>query len=234
MAGVKFDSSKPKLGLIDPSFLEGVARVLGQGEAKYGGPNWLEGLDWSRVTDAAKRHILALEKGEEFDPETGERHTFHAACCLMFLNHYMEKPEYGRFDDRRFAKKEVHKVRGGEDTRPVPAEPSEEKALGVSEVRQCSEDGIAQAQQRIKEWADRVYPDRTAHGALVKLMLEEVPELLNGGLDDPGEYADTLILLLDIAQMRGINALQAVHDKMKINEERTWAIDPTTKIMRHV
>lgn len=241
MAGIKFDSSKPRLGLIDPAFLEGMAFVLGFGEDKYGGPNWLEGLDYSRLLDAAKRHIMAVERGENTDPETGMNHTLHAACCLMFLNHYMENSCYDRFDDRRFTgyapaitKKDLLDVQGGEGTDGIRTKSGAEKPLDMQKMCQCGEDKIAEAQQRIKNWADRVYPERTAHGALVKLMLEEIPELLNGGLDDPGEYADTLILLLDIAEMRGIDAIQAVHDKMKINEERSWKIDPLTKIMRHV
>lgn len=234
MAGIKYDELKPRLSLVDPSFLEGVARVLGFGEQKYGGPNWMEGLSWTRVLDAAKRHILSLESGEEFDPETGERHTLHAACCLMMINHYMRKPEYERFDDRRFAGKNVFGLRGGKTTDTVPTEPNNQMSLDLPPVCEPETSGIAQTQERIKKWADRVYPDRTAHGALVKLMLEEIPELLNGGLDDPAEYADTLILLLDIAQMRGIDALQAVNDKMGVNEKRVWKIDPVTKLMRHI
>jgi hypothetical protein len=229
--GVKFDSGKPRLGLIDPSFLEDVAHVLGYGEDKYGGPNWMNGIEYSRVIDAAKRHIAAFECGEEIDAETNRSHLAHATCCMMFLHHYTHN-NFGGFDDRRY-KKDLLEVQGRKGIGSIFTESGEEEILDLQEMRKCGSDPIAAAQERIKSWADRVYPGRTPHGALAKLMLEEIPELLNGGLDDPGEYADTLILLFDIAQMRGIDALQAVHDKMEINENRTWVVDPQTGIMRH-
>lgn len=86
----------------------------------------------------------------------------------------------------------------------------------------------------IKEWADSVYPNRTAHSALSKMVMEEIPELLNGGLDDPGEWADLLILVLDAADLRGIDVIRAAFDKMEVNHRRNWAVDPDTGIMSHV
>ena len=65
------------------------------------------------------------------------------------------------------------------------------------------------------------------------MMVHELPELLNGGLDDPLEYADVLILLLDIASLRGIDAIAAAHEKMSVNERRQWAVDPRTGLMSH-
>ncbi len=189
MGGTKFDQGKPRMGLVEPEFIAGMARVLDFGEKKYGAQNWKKGLERGRVIDAALRHLAAFQSGEEVDGETGESHCLHAACCLMFLHYYGQKAQ-------------------------------------ASSVRDV--------QERIKKWADSIYPDRTAHSALVKLVLEEIPELLGGGLDRPEEYADTLILLFDIAQMKGIDVLQAVNDKMDINEKRTWEINKETGLMRHV
>jgi Domain of unknown function (DUF5664) len=98
----------PKLGLnlIVPQFVEGLAQVLDFGKVKYGAHNWMKGLPFSEVIAATKRHILAIEVGEEKDPETDEPHELHAACELMFLNWYLHSPESGdyrtRFDDRLF------------------------------------------------------------------------------------------------------------------------------------
>lgn len=86
----KFDSGKPRMDLLDPAFLEGVARVLTFGAQKYEPHNWRKGLDWSRLYAACQRHLSAFAKGAEFDGETGESHLLHAACCLMFL-HSMQR-----------------------------------------------------------------------------------------------------------------------------------------------
>lgn len=91
---------------------------------------------------------------------------------------------------------------------------------------------VRRIQQEVKDWADRVYPTRTAHGALTKLMLEEIPEFaLNQ--HDPGEYADLVILVLDIATLNGIDVATAVRDKMMKNWNRDWRVDPETGLMRH-
>lgn len=64
-------------------------------------------------------------------------------------------------------------------------------------------------------------------------MIDELPELLHGGLNDPMEYADVLILVLDIAYLNGIDAVQAAHKKMDINEKRKWAVKPNG-LLQHV
>lgn len=93
-------------------------------------------------------------------------------------------------------------------------------------------DTIRKLQSEIAEWADSVFPDRTAHDATVKLVLEEIPEFL-ANQKDSLEYADLVILILDIAHLNGIDVEEAVIRKMAINRERTWIRDPKTRIMRH-
>lgn len=92
---------------------------------------------------------------------------------------------------------------------------------------------LKELQADIKAWADGVFPDRTAHGALCKLMLEELPEL---ALDTTsgGEYADALILLLDIATLNGIDVEHEVRAKMEKNRARTWVVDTGTGLMHHI
>lgn len=93
---------------------------------------------------------------------------------------------------------------------------------------------LEELQAEIATWADAVFPDRTAHGALTKLMLHEIPELITSKLLDPTEYADIVILVLDIAHLNGIDISSAVREKMAINRARTWKIDPDTGLMSHV
>ena len=96
--GLKFDSDKVPLSLLSSVWLLGVGRVLAFGAKKYASHNWRGGIQNSRLMDAAMRHILAYNDGEDLDPETGLSHLDHASCCLMFARELAErKPE---FDDR--------------------------------------------------------------------------------------------------------------------------------------
>lgn len=84
--GLKFDSEKPRMGLLPPRALESVARVLTFGAKKYAPDNWKYVENGkSRYADASLRHITAYLKGEDHDPETGIHHLSHAICCLMFI-----------------------------------------------------------------------------------------------------------------------------------------------------
>lgn len=82
--GLKYDSDKPRLDLLDREFLEGMGKALGFGAAKYAPNNWRKGIALSRLNRAAKGHIIAFNDGEDLDPESGLNHLFHAGCCLMF------------------------------------------------------------------------------------------------------------------------------------------------------
>jgi hypothetical protein len=86
--GVKFDSAKPRVDLLDSEFLESVGAVLGFGAQKYAAHNWRGGISYSRLLGAAMRHLLAIMRGEDTDPESGLPHTGHLGCCVMFL-HWM-------------------------------------------------------------------------------------------------------------------------------------------------
>lgn len=83
--GKKYDAGKAPIGLIPSKALTAIAEVLAFGAARYGAHNWRAGLAWSRLYDAALRHILAWKEGEDLDPESSLSHLAHASCCLMFL-----------------------------------------------------------------------------------------------------------------------------------------------------
>lgn len=86
MGGVKFDGEKTRYDLVPPLALDAIARVLTIGARKYAPDNWrhVEGRRW-RYFAAAMRHAWAWHRGEATDPETGESHLAHAACCVLFL-----------------------------------------------------------------------------------------------------------------------------------------------------
>lgn len=97
---------KPPLDLIWPGFILGIGRALGHGATKYSRGNWMRGLPWGAVLAAIQRHALAIQAGEDTDPETGELHAYHIACGAMFLAYYQAGPraaEYRALDDRLFS-----------------------------------------------------------------------------------------------------------------------------------
>lgn len=97
--GLKYDSAKPPMELLDAEFLEGVANVLGFGAKKYAEHNWRRGISYGRLIGAAYRHLGAINRGEDNDPESGLPHVYHLGCCVMFLAWMMKH----RFDlDDRF------------------------------------------------------------------------------------------------------------------------------------
>jgi hypothetical protein len=97
--GVKFDGGKPPLALLPTLALEAVGRVLAFGAKKYQAHNWRGGIQYSRLAGATLRHVFAFLRGEDKDPETGESHLAHAACCVLFALEFVEegRPE---LDDR--------------------------------------------------------------------------------------------------------------------------------------
>ena len=86
MEGVKYDNKKPDYSLIPPNALESIAKVMTHGAQKYDRHNWKK-LDnpVNRYFAAAQRHLWAVKKGEDLDPESGEHHYAHALCCIMYL-----------------------------------------------------------------------------------------------------------------------------------------------------
>ena len=97
--GTKFDANKPRFELIAPDAELWLAKILTFGASKYEDNNWT-GLTSKRVLSALKRHMNALESGEDLDPESGMPHHAHLLCNAMFLTHLLENfPEQ---DDRLF------------------------------------------------------------------------------------------------------------------------------------
>lgn len=83
--GTKYDQGKPRMGLLPSVSLEEVAKVLTAGAAKYSAFNWMKGIEFDRLYDAAQRHLTAWNKGQDVDPETKITHLAHASCCILFL-----------------------------------------------------------------------------------------------------------------------------------------------------
>ncbi len=96
--GLRFNEGKLRYDLTHPVAQEGLVKVLTKGAEKYAPRNWEKGMAWSKVLASMKRHIAAFEKGEDFDPETGELHIDHVQCNAHFLSAYYKIFPMG--DDR--------------------------------------------------------------------------------------------------------------------------------------
>lgn len=99
---------------------------------------------------------------------------------------------------------------------------------GLFEVNMT--DTVRALQKEIREWADSVFPHRTKESILKKFD-EELVEWREAP-DDPLEYADLVILILDFASLSNIDVQSAVRDKIDINYNREWVINKNG-IMRH-
>jgi len=95
---LRFDRDKIRLDLVSPTATKELAKVLTFGANKYAPHNWTKGMKWSRVLGSLKRHLNAIESGEDYDKETGCLHSAHVMCNAMFLTDYYKIFPQG--DDR--------------------------------------------------------------------------------------------------------------------------------------
>jgi len=104
MEAVKHDGEKPRLGLVPPKAVFEIGKAMTYGSKKYEDYNYKKGggLDWNRYYDALLRHVNAWLDGEEYDKESGLRHTSHAGACMVML---IDAVESGIGKDTRFKEK---------------------------------------------------------------------------------------------------------------------------------
>lgn len=100
-------------------------------------------------------------------------------------------------------------------------------------------DSLSDAAKAINGWANRTFPGRGPRSSLTKLNMEEIPELLTHlkehGPEGIGEeWADCLILLLDLAVIWKIDPAASIKRKMEINNHRMWRKDPELGHYQHV
>ncbi len=92
------DGLLPILQRLPGDYWEDLCRVSMFGARKYTRGNYLKGSPWSSIVNSLLRHVFALERGEEIDPESGLPHAGHIAWNCAFLLHCVTNfPEY---DDR--------------------------------------------------------------------------------------------------------------------------------------
>ena len=83
--GLKADNGKPPITLLHRDFVEGTALAMAYGAQKYAEHNWCKGIKYRRLIDAAMRHLIAINDGEDIDPESKLPHRYHACASLNML-----------------------------------------------------------------------------------------------------------------------------------------------------
>jgi 5'(3')-deoxyribonucleotidase len=96
--GLRYNQGKLRYDLVQPWAHEQMVKILTKGAQKYAERNWEKGMLWSNVISSLKRHLAAIERGEDYDLETGELHAAHVACNAHFLTAYYKIFPQG--DDR--------------------------------------------------------------------------------------------------------------------------------------
>jgi len=98
--GLRFNKGKLRYDLVEPRAHRDMVKVLTYGANKYFDRNWENGLSWTSVIASAKRHLAAIEAGEDYDYDpncegcksgycekhSGELHVSNLACNAHFLN----------------------------------------------------------------------------------------------------------------------------------------------------
>lgn len=151
--GLRFNEGKLRYDLIHPVGQEGLVKVLTAGANKYEPRNWEKGMKWSIVLDSLKRHLAAIDRGEDYDPETGQLHIDHLQCNAHFLSTYYKIFPQG--DDRRHSYLEDKKI-----------------ALDIDEVLADFVGGLMSRFPEIKERAS-YWNDQTIKEFFPKVMDDE-------------------------------------------------------------
>lgn len=99
--GLRFNQGKLRYDLVHPKAHADMVDVLTYGATKYFDRNWQLGFSWCSVIASLKRHLAAIEAGEDYDTGeggSGKLHVANLACNAHFLNAFYH--DFPQGDDR--------------------------------------------------------------------------------------------------------------------------------------
>lgn len=96
--GLRYNKGKLRYDLFHPYAIEQLAKIFTMGAEKYAPRNWENGMSWTAVIASLKRHLAAIESGEDFDAESGLLHSAHVEWNAHVLSAYYKI--YPQGDDR--------------------------------------------------------------------------------------------------------------------------------------
>lgn len=97
--GLRYNEGKVRYDLLHPFAKEQLAKVFTMGAKKYAENNWQKGMPWSKVLASLHRHLEAIERGEDYDIESGLLHAAHVEWNAHALCAYYKI--YPQGDDRQ-------------------------------------------------------------------------------------------------------------------------------------
>ena len=92
-------------------------------------------------------------------------------------------------------------------------------------------DSMSLLQSAVHDWANETFPGRVPANAWLKLF-EELGETIKNP-EDPLEWGDVMIMLMDLAKMHGVDLYSATFAKLEINRSRVWDQMPSG-VFQHV
>jgi uncharacterized HAD superfamily protein len=96
---LRYNRGKLRFDLVHPWAHEQLVKVFTMGADKYAPRNWEKGMSWTSVIASLKRHLNAIESGEDFDAESGLLHSAHVMWGAHALTAYYKLFPQG--DDRQ-------------------------------------------------------------------------------------------------------------------------------------
>jgi Domain of unknown function (DUF5664) len=106
----KHDGGKPSVHYIPTAAMFEMGRAFGYGAKKYGGWNYKEGMEVTRLLAASIRHVYKYLAGYDLDSESGISHLGHALASLAIAvdlvktdaAKYDDRPKKGLLDDNNY------------------------------------------------------------------------------------------------------------------------------------
>jgi len=101
---LRFNENKLRWALVDFESLEELVRVLEAGAIKYSPQNWQKGLNREEILESMQRHLIALFKGEENDPDLKTHHMGNIMCNAMFYLYHLRNQTFAKERNNPFKK----------------------------------------------------------------------------------------------------------------------------------
>jgi hypothetical protein len=98
------NEGKPELALVNPDFLDDLARKLQLGEEKHKDHHYRNGVSVTKLLSAMKRHIQSIERGEYYDEDELQHTTAVAAGAMMLHWMIQNHTGYAEYFDQPFKK----------------------------------------------------------------------------------------------------------------------------------
>lgn len=90
---------KPNIHKVDPSFIEGMAKVFDYGDKKYGERNYFRYDNVNDLISAIYRHTASVLQGEVTDNGSNLSHLYHIATNCMIIQMMLDS---GRVSHKSF------------------------------------------------------------------------------------------------------------------------------------